>query len=1258
MLNNGRIDFKKVSGHRYMPHLGYIGSQELRVPNYLFTSAPGLKGGAVGYAHCRELVELVFSRTVEEQHRRNQALTDFLRKREMTFSKLTKTGEYRIFNVPCTTTPLPLPKSLFNTLERSAQVLVASLRLVLQDIYGSQSVRKSAFVQSLPNDKRLSFINAVEKSPQYFPQLHDPVMKSYPFFDVVGLDLVLTEDLHDGTSPGPRLVSPHLPFRLLEINAGSPSGAANNLHIMEGLAKVDPEVLKKIGKVMPNDHFEVLGQTYKSLGETWTGVQDGIQVILPPGGESGAAPEIHQLATYSGLVYADSGQLYCDSAGYIRLRTVSGDDPVVTAVYSRVNSDSALYDPAQDLYMRDAETGKTMFLTDPIVLGDPFNPKSQRPIRNKKGEFIPLESNYTIPRAIEAIHDRKLYLGGLNRVLDNKIILATLCHYAPRFFKAELQASGIDPDEVLPVMPPQTLPSVMESLDIIEQSPDDWVIKSPNLSGGKGVYILKTLSPGDKRRIMNEARANPKDFAYQKLVRIGRIPVAKKDGTQEFHFANIAADIRMWAFFGAGEKADLPRLTHNGLIRTAPYEKGPLSSIVNTSKGGGYAPLVIIDDTKSANAVSVSQLANRHSPAEHSSDLPAFVGAQLVQVAQLVGGLRARLKESPSLEAYEAYLLCVSLKKQCREILSFLHPTNLESINEMIELLERHVKKTRVKAYFERRAKIKIQLTSGLLKLEGSLPPGFFDMLDNIHALNVEDESVHHLSPQDRAEDRATVSTLKTKLTGVRLWPAEQARLMASLGALVELPFPAKELSTQTRQALLFKLETFCMLANEHLSARKQGRAFSELFAKSTRVARPRFEILFAEATGEKPAFAAIDSLNKALIATEEEARTKRLLIDTGFVAQELRDARSDWLSQIAELGSGRPPQAIEAAREAHFARHPIVAEYQRLIDSPEPSNAQAILRMLEILPYARYNLLQYARNQGISVRELFHDKLIDRRVALLTPEQRIQHGLSSDSFAGECFAHKRQAHGLFSESSVYIWTALELNPFIQAYTVGHELIHFHQIRAMMEREQRALKAGSLEFARFLNFYGNFLGQASGTLEAFSADSALDRRPLYGFTDLLPNAKSGKSWVMEMKHALKQGSGEWNRNVARLGSTLGYSTDISAQIKVKAIREIIPALENAKNISFAKDLGLRFALDATRSALPAANPLQSTRHKDKIDAQVRSPQLDWETLRVIASHQYPGVRFGRNNQTQDALTLNAPLTAVALCGSYNQTQQQ
>jgi len=110
---------------------------------------------------------------------------------------------------------------------------------------------------------------------------------------------------------------------------------------------------------------------------------------------------------------------------------------------------------------------------------------------------------------------------------------------------------------------------------------------------------------------------------------------------------------------------------------------------------------------------------------------------------------------------------------------------------------------------------------------------------------------------------------------------------------------------------------------------------------------------------------------------------------------------------------------------------------------------------MLEILPYAKYNVLQFARTQGVSPRDLFvSGELTDRRVALLNREQRAANQLSAEGFAGECFAKKRQVHGLFSDSEICLWTASELNPLILGYTVGHELVHFHQIRVMMERER------------------------------------------------------------------------------------------------------------------------------------------------------------------------------------------------------------
>ena len=399
-LNKNRSNERKKSA--YKPHKGFIGKYEVDVANYIFSS-----GGKLGYSHSRTLVETLLGKKVQEHHYTSQRLTRFLKKRDLTFQKTDKDGVYRIFTVPVTTSVVPLSKSMFNSVESAAQVLMVALRKVLQSLYGSTSIRDSDFVNALPNDVRQAFLDATEKSPHYIPQLHHENMREYPFLDNVGLDLVLVQEYLElrgelGTLVAQNRVNeiPELPFRVLEINAGSPSGASNNLNIMEGILREDPEILDSLGKVFPNDHFEVLRETYRSLGESWTGRKDGVQVLLPPGGSNGASPEIHQLAAYSGLIYCDAGQLYCDADGWIRLRTVDCKDPVVTAVYSRVNSDSALFDKEMNVLLRDPESGESIYCVDILK---PWKSNKPEYIEDEEGNPVPLESDYAIPSADECI---------------------------------------------------------------------------------------------------------------------------------------------------------------------------------------------------------------------------------------------------------------------------------------------------------------------------------------------------------------------------------------------------------------------------------------------------------------------------------------------------------------------------------------------------------------------------------------------------------------------------------------------------------------------------------------------------------------------------------------------------------------------------------------------------------------------------------------------------------------------------------------
>ena len=461
------VEKKSKKDQRYNPNLGFIGHSEVKVSNYLFSG----KRLRTSYQHTKPITSKLLEREIVDHYDESRKLTKFLKNRDLTFSKKTQSGEYKTFTVPCTTTVVPMQKSLFNEVELASQKLMIALRKVIQDIYGSKDIESSEFVKSLPQNVREIFVEAIKTSSNYFPQLHHPNMKNYPFLDNVGLDLVLVEDYLEQSKDFPQFIKkkdqenlPGLPFRILEINAGSPSGASNNMNVLQGLYEQAPEMLEALGHVMPNDHFEVLGQTYKSLGESWTGNKTGIQILLPPGGQNGAAPEIHQLAAYSGLLYTDANQLYQDKDGYIRLRTVDKENPIVNAIYSRVNADAALFDLKKNLTLKDPDSAEPLYLRDNLIKDS--DDDEGRIVLDENGKPIPQQSDYAIPGIINAIINKKIYMGGLNRILDNKIILATLTHYAPKFFADEIKSHGFN-TKTSKILPPQTLPPTMKSVEII-----------------------------------------------------------------------------------------------------------------------------------------------------------------------------------------------------------------------------------------------------------------------------------------------------------------------------------------------------------------------------------------------------------------------------------------------------------------------------------------------------------------------------------------------------------------------------------------------------------------------------------------------------------------------------------------------------------------------------------------------------------------------------------------------------------------------
>lgn len=1221
----------------YDPNLGFIGQVKVDVSNYIFSSHRRRSA----YPHTKTLVKNLLNRDINDLHSESQKLTKFIRKRDLTFQKTTKDGSYKIFTVPCTTTVVPLQKSMFNEIERAAQTLIVALRAVIQDIYGSKSVKDSAFVKSLPADVKKIFIEAVETSPNYFKQLHHPNMKKYPFFDNVGLDLVLVEDYLNGGAS--------FPFRILELNAGSPSGASNNMNVLEGLYEQAPSTLESLGKLMPNDHFSVLADTYKTLGEDWTGIKDGIQVILPPGGLNGAAPEIHNLAAYSGMVYADPVQLFCDEQGYIRLRTINGSNPIVTAIYSRINADSALFDPEKDIVLRDADSGEPIYLRDTLKLGK----DGKAPlVLDANGKPIPLQSDYAIPNLLEAIINRRIYMGGLNRILDNKIILAALTTYAPKFFEKRLRELGLEPAGAR-ITPPETLPSCAESVKAIEQNPDEWVIKAPNLSGGTGVYIMKTLPADKKAEVLEMARKAPKSFAYQKLVKIARIPVTTQNGKEGTRFANLAADIRLWVFFGGGSKS-LPKMTHNALVRYAPQEKGPMSSIVNTSKGGGYAPFVVVDDIGTGSSVTARELVKPKYPAPLMTHLPMFVAAQLIQVSRLALEIRKRLLNGTA-DSYELLGITLSLKHQCREILSFLNPRSIEPVYKLIDTLEAKQAKKEIAAYFQLVHGNHIKMVAVLQRLEvaGKLPKGFRDMLDQLHILN-DDIVSQHYTEEHRKADKASLKVLREMLlkkAGTNKKTVSDAKIViALLVSSINASFPRENLTGKVALNMARMMEIFMRVVRERLQNSEKAIEFAKLF---------NLDAVHPELSFQT--FGLKDYANGQLLtASQREFATGEMLTESEFVSADLKAARAAWLPVLAEANKIKDEKErskfLNRRRSAQFKKFPILARYQELMLKSQASVTE-LIELMPVMPYAHYNLAQLAQKQGLKIEDLFSSTLTPNKISILSSKQVRDNHLSAQDHAGECFAKKRKSHGLFSDSDIFIWVRKELDPLTQIYTAGHEAIHYHQIEETTRLEANALSNGAIAQAYFLNFYGNFLGISNASLEGLSLDIAVERQPLYGLADrMVPHFFSGV--ISEVRQAINTDQKAQDEVLNKYGSLFGYMMPNSSQVRVKALQEILPALENAKNIRFAKEIGLDVRWDEVRSALPCANEAQVKAASAKIERAMKSPAVDYEALIAIGNHQFYGVAFGHKIPTKETLKLRPILGVVSLGNSYNQTQQQ
>ena len=68
--------------------------------------------------------------------------------------------------------------------------------------------------------------------------------------------------------------------------------------------------------------------------------------------------------------------------------------------------------------------------------------------------------------------------------------------------------------------------------------------------------------------------------------------------------------------------------------------------------------------------------------------------------------------------------------------------------------------------------------------------------------------------------------------------------------------------------------------------------------------------------------------------------------------------------------------------RKAHFGKFPKLKRYQELINSKNVTIAEFI-ELMDVAPYAKFNIEKFAKEQGVELKDVFSDKLKEDRISI-----------------------------------------------------------------------------------------------------------------------------------------------------------------------------------------------------------------------------------------------------------------------------------
>ncbi len=542
------------------------------------------------FSPAAEVAKIYNQRSSAEHIRIDREMTQKHAALEMNFQvKNPKTGNYDKFQaVPVNTRTVVMSESAYSELIDAIEPVMQRLRKLLQNVYSGKPMTPQGLgLQAIPDADAKFFAEVIKSSMYLEQQLIDPVMADYPFLGVAGFD---------GAVGNPDDPEP----KFFEMNLGTPSGLSNNIVLLENLLKTDPEVAQVFSDRLPKDDtYQNLKKAIDSNAKKWTGIENGISVVISPGIYNGAHADVVEIARRTGMPIVELNEIYSDAQGRYRLnQDKADDDPIISGFYGRWE---------ESFFFQSSEHNIPLISPNNEKLNERLSKKLKIPLRkgaiykyvyDKNNKAIDVERDEDGQPLIQDIWDKispnpytkqpsvplhlgvlgkKLYYSNIGgRLIDDKRLFPLISKYLVQSDRAVAQpVSSLEQDEY----------------HLLYNNPDNYVVKEPANSGGVGIHFLSLMSKKAKEALLKKVKAQPREYEVQEFRKPNVLKHYQIDG-ESINIDEVATDLRIFVFMDAD--GNVTSGSNASLLRTAPSG----SFFSNTSQGGGYGIFVVLKDEK------------------------------------------------------------------------------------------------------------------------------------------------------------------------------------------------------------------------------------------------------------------------------------------------------------------------------------------------------------------------------------------------------------------------------------------------------------------------------------------------------------------------------------------------------------------------------------------------------------------------------------------------------------------------------------